>query len=245
MSNRKLNFIIIYRTTILLALLLGLNSGCLAQEPVGSGVRLSEEKIEPPQSVRRFRQLDIFELEFASDPQISPNGERVVYVRNSFDIMTDKSQTRLWVVNADGKEHRPITNFDQLGSSPRWSPDGNRIAFVSSDGSKGQIFCRWMDTGETAKLTSLLESPSGLKWSPDGKKIAFSSFVPKKLSIDVKLPSKPQGGVMGRTCEIHRATQIPCRWAWIFTRRTFTFVCRRCFWRNRETGYKWRLQSLI
>lgn len=193
MSNRKLNFIIIYRITILLALLLGLNSGCLAQEPVGSGVRLSEEKIEPPKSVRRFRQLDIFELEFASDPQISPNGERVVYVRNSFDIMTDKSQARLWVVNADGKEHRPITDFDQLGSSPRWSPDGNRIAFVSSDGSKGQIFCRWMDTGETAKLTSLLESPSGLKWSPDGKKIAFSSFVPKKLAIDVKLPSKPKG----------------------------------------------------
>jgi len=192
--TKTFSFLPFIRFAILIAFFPWCVPSVIAQESDdASSIQAKVQKSDTSQTVRRLGQIDIFDLEFASDPQISPNGERVVYVRNSFDIMTDKSQARLWIVDATGKNHRPLTDFDQYGSSPRWSPDGSRIAFVSSDGDKSQVFCRWMDTGQTAKLTSLLESPTGLKWSPDGTKIAFSSFVPKQLAIDVKLPKKPSG----------------------------------------------------
>ncbi|MXZ61347.1 MAG: S9 family peptidase, partial [Acidobacteria bacterium] len=117
-----------------------------------------------------FQPMDVFQLEFAAEPQISPDGARVVYVRTSMDIMTDRQRTELWIVNADGSGHRRLG----AGASPRWSPDGTRIAYVED----GQIHLRWMDTGETATLTQLLESPSGLRWSPDGGRIAFNMLVP-------------------------------------------------------------------
>jgi dipeptidyl aminopeptidase/acylaminoacyl peptidase len=53
---------------------------------------------------------DVFELEYASDPQISPDGSRVVYVRSSMDIMTDRRRSQLWIVNTDGTDHRPLTS---------------------------------------------------------------------------------------------------------------------------------------
>ena len=132
-----------------------------------------------------FQPMDVFQLEFAVDPQISPDGERVVYVRTSMDIMTDRQRTELWIVNADGSGHRRLS----AGASPRWSPDGARLAYVADD----QIHLRWMDTGETATLTQLLESPSGLRWSPDGSRIAFNMLVPYPPPQLVAPPKPPPG----------------------------------------------------
>lgn len=71
----------------------------------------------------RFQPLDVFQLEYASDPQISPDGKRIVYVRNFMDIMKDRRRSNLWIINADGSEHRPVTTGKHNDSSPRWSPD--------------------------------------------------------------------------------------------------------------------------
>ena len=71
-----------------------------------------------------FQPLDVFELEYASDPQISPDGQRIVYIRNSMDIMEDRKRTRLWIINSDGSNHRRLTEGDGQESSPLWSPDG-------------------------------------------------------------------------------------------------------------------------
>ena len=132
-----------------------------------------------------FQPMDVFQLEFAADPQISPDAGRVVYVRTSMDIMTDRQRTELWIVNADGTGHRRLS----AGASPRWSPDGTRIAYVA----EGQIHLRWMDTGETATLTQLLETPSGLRWSPDGGRIAFNMLVPYPPPQLVAPPKPPPG----------------------------------------------------
>lgn len=144
---------------------------------------------DPPQ--RPFSQRDLFELEYASDPRISPDGKKIVYCRVSFDIMNDRTRSRLWMLDTESGDHRPLTGPGTLASSPRWSPDGTRIAYVSSDGRKTQIYCRWIDRGETAMVTSLLESPSGLRWSPDGTRIAFSSFLPKKNKAKLDLLAAP------------------------------------------------------
>ncbi|MEO2016568.1 MAG: S9 family peptidase [Fuerstiella sp.] len=137
--------------------------------------------------------MDVFEMEFASDPQISPDDRRVVYVRNSMDIMKDRKRSALWIVDGQGADHRKLTDGTTNESSPRWSPDGSKLVYVSKEEGTTQIFLRWMDTGQTARLTQLTCSPTGLSWSPDGQSIAFSMLVKQKAPELVKLPKKPEG----------------------------------------------------
>ena len=141
----------------------------------------------------RFKPIDVFGLEWASDPQISPDGRQTVYVRNFMDIMTDRRRSNLWMINNDGTEHRPLTTGNQNDTSPRWSPQGDRIAYLSKEEDDTQIYARWVDTGQTAKLTNLTREPSGLSWSADGRYIAFSMLVPEKKEPLAKMPPKPEG----------------------------------------------------
>jgi dipeptidyl aminopeptidase/acylaminoacyl peptidase len=142
---------------------------------------------------QRFEPMDVFGLEYASDPRISPDGDRVVYQRNFMDVMSDMRRSNLWIVHADGSNHRPLTSGNYSDSSPRWSPDGERLLYVSNREGTAQLYLCWMDTGQTARLTQLGENPSGLAWSPDGKLIAFSMLVQEKREPFAAMPSKPEG----------------------------------------------------
>lgn len=142
---------------------------------------------------RILQSRDVFQLEFANDPQISPDGKRIVYVRTAMDIMTDRPRGNLWIINVDGSDHRPLLSGRQNYSSPRWSPDGSRIAYISGAEGSPQLYVRWLDTGQTALLTNLQESPGALSWSPDGKWIAFTMTVPKEKEPLAKAPAKPEG----------------------------------------------------
>ena len=144
-----------------------------------------------PQDLLQF--MDVFELEHVEDPRISPDGERIVFVRSSMDVMTDGPTSRLWMVDWNGAEARPLTRGEVSETSPRWSPDGWKLAYVSGAAGTNQIHLRWMDTGESARLTQLTESPGSLSWSPDGRWLAFSMFVPSAPEPLVELPSKPDG----------------------------------------------------
>ena len=139
----------------------------------------------PAHAQSHFEPMDVFALEFAADPQISPDGRSVVYVRTSMDIMRDRRRSELWIVNVDGSGHRRLSE----GGSPRWSPDGARLAYTAG----GQIQLRWMDTGATATLTQLTESPRGIRWSPDGRHIAFNMLVPHPAPSLVAPPRPPEG----------------------------------------------------
>src|SRR5207302_429454 len=103
--------------------------------------------------------MDEFQIQTPTDPQISPDGKKIVYVRRFADAATDKRYSNLWIINADGTDHRPLTTGNRSDSSPRWSPDGTRIAFLSDADGKQQIYVRWMDTGQTARITNLEDSP--------------------------------------------------------------------------------------
>lgn len=142
-----------------------------------------------------FQSEDVFGLEVASGPQVSPDGEHVVYVRRSNDIMTDRTRSNIWIADVDGDDHRPLLSGKKNFTSPRWSPDGTKIAYVSNvEGGTSQIYVRWMDTGQTALLTNVQSSPSNMAWSPDGKHIAFTMSVPsKEKPFSVKMPKKPKG----------------------------------------------------
>lgn len=141
-----------------------------------------------------FQSGDVFELEYATDPQVSPNGEQVAYVRRSNDIMTDSTRSNIWIANADGSDHRPLFSSQDNFSSPRWSPDGSRIAYLSNLERGQQLYVRWMDTGQTALLTNIQLSASNLSWSPDGDTIAFNMSVEvDEKPFSVNMPEKPEG----------------------------------------------------
>ncbi|MBX2842580.1 MAG: S9 family peptidase, partial [Flammeovirgaceae bacterium] len=146
------------------------------------------QNLKPP-----FSQLDVFELEWASDPQISPDGQSIIYLRNGMDIMEDKRFRRIWMINSDGANHRKLTPQDKNESLPRWSPDGKKIAYTSSSDHGSEIFIYWLETGQHARISQLDRSPGNITWSPDGKWLAFSMKVPEEPPFLAKSPKKPNG----------------------------------------------------
>ncbi len=156
----------------------------------GAGAEEAEEEAEKPE---HFELKHVFDLEWASDPQISPDGETILYVRMAMDIMKDQRRGSLWSIQPDGSEHRPVLADSNSYSSPRWSPDGGRIAYVSSHEGSPQIYVRWMDTGQTAKIADLTTPAGNLVWAPDGTKLAFTARVPATPKPLAKMPSPPKG----------------------------------------------------
>lgn len=151
-----------------------------------SGSTLADDNI--------FVNTDVFELEVAANPQISPDGSRIAYSRRSMDIMTDLPVSNIWIIDADGKNHRPLLTGAKSFSGQTWSPNGDRLAYVTHvDGRGQQIHVMWMDSGRTGSLTNLRHGPGNLTWSPDGKWIAFTMFVPREGTSLAAPPAKPEG----------------------------------------------------
>src|SRR5207237_712894 len=116
-------------------------------------------------------------------PQISPDGQWVAYVRQWSDPMTDRRYSNIWLVKADGSSHRPLTSGKFEDASPRWAPDGKRLAYVSNSGGSAQIYVRWIDTGEASAITNSTTPPAAPTWSPDGSQIAFLQLVAKPALV--------------------------------------------------------------
>ena len=141
---------------------------------------------------RTFTARDIFALQQAGDVQASPDGRRIAYVRTGYDIMSDRARRSVWVVDVATGEQTPL--IAGSASSPRWSPDGTRLAYVAAEeGGSPQLHVRWLGSGASARITGLPESPSQIAWSPDGKSLAFSMFTPEDgASLGAPL-KKPEG----------------------------------------------------
>lgn len=154
----------------------------------------------------RFTLERYLELEGVGGPQISPDGRQIVYSREWIDNMTDSHQSAIWIMDVDGRHNRYLTD----GSSPRWSPAGDRLAFLACgttggdrnamidcpEGSDQQIYVRIMSgegEGTTTQVTRLTESAANIQWSHDGQRIAFNQFVPTKSESHPSLPGKPEG----------------------------------------------------
>jgi len=105
-----------------------------------------------------FAPRDVFALEQATDVQISPDGRHVAYVRSSGDIMTDGMRKTVWLIDTATGVQSPL--LDGVASRPRWSPDGTRVAYVTADGGKPQLFVHWLASGRNARITGLADSPA-------------------------------------------------------------------------------------
>ena len=140
-----------------------------------------------------FKPLDVFDLQWAADPQISPDGRSIAYTRMGYDIKTDRAHGTVWLIGVDGKNERPLSSAP-ISASPRWSPDGTRIAYLAraADGST-QLYMYWTQNGATAAISNFTESPSGLAWSPDGRWLGFTMPVAaERKPLKVELPEAPK-----------------------------------------------------
>ncbi len=141
----------------------------------------------------------MFEMESISNPAISPDGTQIVFSRSWVDKMKDQQRSNLWIVGSSGERLRELTVGPWRDSSPTWSPDGKRIAFLSDRDGTTQIHILWVDTREVAQITRAEFAPSNLTWSPDGKWLAFTMRLPyDKDPLSVKLPRRPRGADWAR-----------------------------------------------
>ncbi|WOI36829.1 S9 family peptidase [Alteromonas sp. CI.11.F.A3] len=158
-----------------------------------SSFSYAEDEKEDTDNDMFFQSEDIFDLEYVSDIRVSPNGKQVAYVRRSNDIMSDSTRSNIWLASVDGKSHRPLLSSKKSYYSPRWSPDGKRLAYLSNEEGKPQLYVRWMDTGQTALITNVTSSLGNITWSPNGKHIAFTMSVNvEEKPLKVNLPKKPK-----------------------------------------------------
>lgn len=150
-----------------------------------------------------FTGRDLFDLSSAADPQISPDGRSIAYVRRTADIMTDKLRSSIWLIEVATGEQRPLAAGTGDHFSPRWSRDGSRIAYVSTaEGGSPQLYVRWMDSGQTVRITGMPETPQALAWSPDGRRIAYLMSVPEEGPKLGSAPPKPEGAEWAKPLEI-------------------------------------------
>ncbi|KKO44918.1 acyl-peptide hydrolase [Arsukibacterium ikkense] len=143
-----------------------------------------------------FEAEDIFALEYASDVQISPDGNKIVYVRNSNDIMTDSTRSSLWLLDVKTGQQLPLFADNFNYSQPRWSADGSKLAFISDRSGKAQIHLHYLAEAKTAQLSRLQQTPANLTWSPDGRQLAFTMNVAASeadVQKRVKKVQKPAG----------------------------------------------------
>src|SRR3954469_23034542 len=168
-------------------------AAALGAAMVSASCAVSALAATPLPDARRLHSIDVFQYEVADDVQISPDGTQIVYVRTSYDIMTDRARRNLWMVNADGTHNRPLRSEQKSFMAPRGSPDGTRVAYVSAAEGSPQLYVRWMDSNQTALLTNLTEGPDDIAWSPDGKFIAFTQLVLADKKPLAAPPPKPEG----------------------------------------------------
>jgi dipeptidyl aminopeptidase/acylaminoacyl peptidase len=139
---------------------------------------------------RKLELTDYLNYETVADPQLSPDGDRIVYVRRRVNKFTDTTDNEIWQMDSDGRRNR----FLLKGGHVRWSPDGTRIAYIGAAEGKAQLFVRWMDAeGAVTQITHDQMSPGDFAWSPDGRSIAFRAQVPMKPGFSITLPPRPPG----------------------------------------------------
>src|SRR2546423_1070029 len=168
------------------------------------------------QSRRLIADTDLFKFVWAADPQISPNGAQVAFVRVTVNDDKDRYETQVFVVPADGSSPpRPLTS-GRNDRSPRWSPNGREIAFVRTpepvDGKSrpAQIYLISMDGGEARPLTDTPKGAGSPVWSPDGRTIAFLSTPDTAKSDSAK--KSADSAQKRHVSDVHVITRAQYRW---------------------------------
>lgn len=157
---------------------------------------------------------DYFEIGEVAEPRISPDGRWIAHTVTTQDLEEDEARTLIWMVPAEGGDAVPLSAEGQSSSSPRWSPDGKYLGFLSARGEdeegKTQVWTLFREGGEAVQLTETLQGVEAFEWSPDGKRMVLVLKDPKPEALEAK-----QAEEKGETYE--EKAPPP----WVVTRRQF------------------------
>ena len=120
---------------------------------------------------------DLMKVQRISDPQVSPDGRWIAYAQGAVDFEANKVVKHIWLVRAEGGEPKQLTTGTGSDSRPRWSPDGESIAFISARGGKAQVWIIPVHGGEASQLTSISTEADGVTWARKGDAVLFTSQV--------------------------------------------------------------------
>ncbi len=127
---------------------------------------------------RPYTPADIHQLKAVSDPQLSPDGTMVAYVVTTTDVAENRKNADIWLVPAAGGEARQLTHHHGSDKSPRWSPDGKTLAFLSTrHGGKPQVHLLPLAGGEAKRITDVHGGTGNLWWAPNGTSLLFTARV--------------------------------------------------------------------
>ena len=129
------------------------------------------------QETRPFTINDLLKVRRVSDPQLSPKGDLVAFTITDVDVEANRSRTQIYVVPIGGGEPRQLTKGQSSSSSPRWSPDGQNLAFILARDGAPQIWTMNTSGGDLKQVTTISTGAGDPVWSPDGKLLAFVSDV--------------------------------------------------------------------
>jgi dipeptidyl aminopeptidase/acylaminoacyl peptidase len=181
----------------------------------------------PPAAARRLTMEDILRWRIPAQPTLSPDSRRVAYLLSENDLEQSRTLTQLWWVNVETRQTRRLTHFETSVASPRWSPDGRWLAFLSArrENSAAPVRQIWLlpvDGGEAQPLTRAPEDVQHFAWAPDSKSVFYVAAEPlprplatlteeqKKRRMDAKLvdDERPRRGIWRIALEERRAERL-------------------------------------
>jgi dipeptidyl aminopeptidase/acylaminoacyl peptidase len=155
----------------------------------------------PPRKKRLITAEDLYRFELITDNRLSPDGRHIVFSVQRVDKKSEKKYSNLWIVPTQGGSARQFTHGNQVDGQPRWSPDGEQIAFVSKrgDDKQPQIYLLPFQGGEARRLTDLKGDIGEFAWSPDGRRLVLQFRKKDKEAIEREEdPHKKELGVVSR-----------------------------------------------
>ena len=172
-------------------------------------------------NAQQYTAPDLMKIRRVGDPQLSPDGKRILYTVGDVDLSGNKILTQIYEIPVTGGDSKQITKDTKSNSAPRWSPDGKKIAFTTG----GQIWTMNSDGGDKKQITKISTGAGNPVWSPDGKMIAFVSDVYPDCSNDDCNKKKDEEAESSKVKAIVTDRLLYRHWVeWRNVKRTHVFI---------------------